>query len=385
MITVNNPSDCSGCTACMMVCNHKAISMQYDTLGFLYPHVDSERCVGCGLCEKVCSFSDEYDRSKNLESPIAFAARHKNEKEIETSRSGAAFVALSNIIIEQGGVVYGASFDHDFRVVHKRAITKKARDEFKGSKYAQSELGHIFCLVKADLQNGLKVMFSGTPCQTAGLNAFVGEKLRGNLFLVDVICHGVASPFVWADYLSYLCEKEGDAIKSVNFRDKRIFGWSGLHKESFEFEHKGIKTYNYTFYNPCLLRKSCNDCHFANLIRPSDITLGDLWGWEIVAPNFNPDDKGVSLVLCNSNKGIELFSEAENEMETAEIELAKCLQQNLKVPTPIAPHRNDFENDYYTHGFRYVMKKYGGIGLSFHYKRVLRSIKRIIYWHYYSK
>lgn len=378
MIKVTNKSDCSGCTACMMVCGHGAITMCRDALGFAYPQVDTSSCVDCGLCEKVCPCYGDKDKVTNLAGQIAFAARHKNIKEVETSRSGAAFIALSDKIIEQGGAVYGAAFDAEFRVVHKRAMTKEARDEFKGSKYVQSDLGNVYAMVKADLQKGMKVLFSGTPCQTAGLNAFVGNRFRNNLFLVDFVCHGVASPFVWKDYLAYLCGKENDIIKSVNFRDKKIFGWSGLHKESFEFKRKGIKTYNYTFYNPCLLRSSCYACHFANLLRPSDITMGDLWGWQNVAPDFNTDDKGVSLVLCNSVKGLELFRAAESSMKTAAIDLANCMQHNLKAPTPIPSNREDFESDYSAHGFKYVMRKYGDIGMAFHFRRVLRLIRRII-------
>lgn len=238
MIKIDNPADCCGCTACASVCVHNAITMQPDALGFLYPHVDSTKCVECGLCEKVCSFNDNEDSLTNRVNPQAWAARHRNINEVMKSRSGAAFVAISDYILEQGGVVYGAGYKDHFRVAHKRATTKEERDEFRGSKYVQSDLSGVFQMVKEDLRNGLMVLFSGTPCQTAGLNSFISRKLRENLVLVDIVCHGVPSPFIWRDYIAYLEKRSGRKISVVNFRDKEIYGWED-HRESFEFENGG--------------------------------------------------------------------------------------------------------------------------------------------------
>lgn len=240
MITIKNPADCCGCTACASVCAHDAITMKPDALGFLYPEVDEDKCTDCGLCEKVCAFHDNYDKSLNLPQPDAYAARYKDMKEVETSRSGAAFIAISDYIIEQGGIVYGVGYTDHFRVVHKRATTKEERDEFKGSKYVQSDLTGIFRQVKEDLKSGKTVLFSGTPCQTAGLHSYVGKKLRENLVLVDIVCHGVPSPYVWRDYLAYLEKKHNSEIYYVNFRDKDMFGWKA-HRETFKFVNRGVK------------------------------------------------------------------------------------------------------------------------------------------------
>ncbi len=238
MIKITEPKDCCGCTACASICVHDAITMEPDALGFLYPMVDKSKCVDCGQCDKVCQFNDNYDRSLNLEQPIAYAARHKEIDEVMKSRSGAAFVAISDYILEQGGVVYGAGYKDHFRVVHKRATTKEERDEFRGSKYVQSDLTGVFRQVKEDLKNGLTVLFSGTPCQTSGLNSYVGKKLRENLILIDIVCHGVPAPFLWRDYIAYLEKKQGDEIVTVNFRDKELFGWKA-HKESYKFKRRG--------------------------------------------------------------------------------------------------------------------------------------------------
>ena len=201
MLQITDPRNCCGCTACENVCAYGAISMQPDVLGFKYPKVDLDKCIDCGLCEKVCAFNDRYDKSLNLEKPIAYGARHKDIKEVMRSQSGATFAVISDYVLEKGGVVYGAAFEEDLSVAHRRVSTKEERNALRGSKYVQSDLTGIFKNVKRDLENGRTVLFSGTPCQTAGLNSYVGIKLRHNLILADIICHGTPSPYVWREYL----------------------------------------------------------------------------------------------------------------------------------------------------------------------------------------
>lgn len=378
MIRIEHPEDCCGCTACASICPHNAISMKPDTLGFLYPEVDMEKCVDCGLCEKVCAFNNNYNTSLNLSQPDVYAARHKDMQEIETSRSGAAFIALSDWVIEHGGIVYGAGYTDHFRVVHKRAVSKEERNEFKGSKYVQSDLTGVFRQVKADLKAGLLVMFSGTPCQTAGLNSYIGKKLRENLYLVDIVCHGVPGPFIWRDYLAYLERKHGDKICWVNFRDKQLYGWTA-HHESFKFVNGGGKmTFTYTFYKHIMFRHSCGVCPYTNTRRPSDITLADFWGWEKTDPTFNADDKGVSLVLINTEKGRKLFEDVKDNMNIIPVKLENCLQPNLQHPSIIHPKRMAFERDYARKGFEYVMKKYGDMGWRYQVRRILGKVKRIM-------
>ena len=362
MIQINNPADCCGCTACASICAHDAITMKPDALGFLYPEVDKDKCVDCGLCEKVCAFNDHYDTSLNLEKPLAYGARHKDMNEVETSRSGAAFIAISDYILEEGGVVYGAGYTDHFRVVHKRATTKEERNEFKGSKYVQSDMTSVFRQVKKDLRDGFTVLFSGTPCQTSGLNSYVGKRLRENLFLVDIVCHGVPSPYMWRDYLAYLEKKQGSPIVWVNFSDKQKYGWSG-HLETFKFKNEGGKmSFSFLFYKPIMFRKSCGVCHFANTKRPSDITIADFWGWEKTDLNFNTDNKGCSLVLLNTEKGHELFKAIIGRMNTIPANLEDCLQPNMIHPSEIHPKREKFEKDYASKGFLYVYFKYGEEG-----------------------
>lgn len=377
MIKINDPQQCCGCTACASVCTHDAITMQPDTLGFLYPTVDESKCVDCGLCEKVCAFNDHYDTSLNLPQPDAYAARHKDMEEVETSRSGAAFIAISDYILEQGGVVYGAGYADHFRVVHKRATTKEERDEFKGSKYVQSDLCGVFRQVRKDLKDGLTVLFSGTPCQTAGLASYIGHKLRERLYLVDIVCHGVPSPYVWRDYLAYLEKKQGSEICWVNFRNKHKFGWKA-HRETFKFVNgRGEMSFTYLFYRHVMFRHSCGICCYTNTKRPSDITLADFWGWERTDKGINADDRGVSLLLINTEKGRELFDIVKDRMHTMPVSLPNAMQANLRHPSAIHPKRMDFENDYKVYGFEYVSKKYGDMGFRNWHKRLIIRLKDI--------
>lgn len=378
MINITDPRSCCGCTACANICTHSAISMEPDTLGFLYPKIDKNKCVECGLCEKVCSFNKDYDKTLNLKAgPVAYAVRHKDIHQIETSRSGAAFVAFSDWVLDNGGVVYGAGFAENFKVLHKRAVTKEERDEFKGSKYVQSDLGNTFLQVKKDLKNGLIVLFSGTPCQTSGLNSFVGKKFRKNLILVDIVCHGVPSPYVWRDNIDYIKKKHKSIIINVDFRSKKK-GWD-THVEFYKFKNNKecfSELYTRMFYQNIMLRKSCYSCHFSNLIRPSDITLADFWGWERNVESFNKDNKGCSLILCNTQKGHDLFEKLLDKVYYHKVDIKNCMQPNLLYPSVSHPKRILFERDYKKYGFKYVLYKYTMLGyLSYKIKQKLKIIK----------
>lgn len=380
MIKISDKSECCGCSACASVCAHNAITMKPDTMGFIYPEVDVSKCVECGLCEKVCAFNDDYDKSLNLSVPEAYGARHKDMSEVETSRSGAAFIAISDWILEQGGIVYGVGYADHFRVVHKRAVTKEERDEFKGSKYVQSDMGTIFRQVKQDLRDGKIVLFSGTPCQTAGLNSYIGKKYRENLYLVDIVCHGVPSPYIWRDYLSYIEKKYKKKVSVVNFRDKGEYGWVA-HKETFIFEDGEKITpeqspYTDLFYKHIMLRRSCGSCHYCNTVRPSDITIADFWGIEKTNTEINKDNKGVSLLLVNTDKGHRVLEEIKNKLYLISAKLDDCLQANLMHPSILNAKSKEFESLYVKRGFTSVLKKYTNVGLK---NKLIYNIKLLKY------
>lgn len=374
MIQIVDESKCCGCTACACVCPTSAIKMEPDKLGFFYPKVDETKCIGCGLCNKICQFNSNYDKSYNIIEPKAFAVRHKDTEIVMKSRSGAAFVAISDCVLESKGVVYGAGFMGHFSVCHKRATTKEQRNDLCGSKYVQSNLNDVFRQVREDLNEGRIVLFSGTPCQTAALRSFVGKKESVNLILIDIVCHGVPSPSIWKDYIKYLEKKNKTTFKVANFRDKAKFGWSD-HRESFVSENgETIVGGDFTrlFYKHIIFRESCGSCFFTNLKRPSDITLADFWGWEKSVPEMNSDDKGVSLVIINTKKGLELFNRARNYITTQDVDIMNCIQTSLQTPVALNPRRGEFKKEYVSHGFDFIMHKY--ISPSF-FTKVINKLK----------
>ena len=343
MIRLANKELCSGCTACASKCPHRAISMRRDRLGFAYPEIDMAACTDCGICEAVCPFQGHAHRNSVIE---VYAVRHKDMKQLAASQSGAAFVALSDVILSRGGVVYGAGYGEGFKVVHGRAVSPSERDAFRGSKYVQSELGTVFAQVKADLLDGKHVLFSGTPCQVAGLKSYLhsGGKLYENLYLVDLVCHGVASPYVWRDYLWYLERAYKHDIVAVNFRDK-IFGWHS-HKESFKFDDGSIIYPRFIVYKDCFLRPACGNCPYANLNHPSDVTIGDFWGIEQTDLRAEDDNKGHSILLCNTPQGVKLFDSIKEQVHFHPLAMSTCLQPNLCEPTRIPRSHLLFEKFY---------------------------------------
>lgn len=374
MIRITDKSQCCGCTACHAVCPHAAISIKTDGLGFPYPVVDESRCTDCGLCERVCAFASG---SKREDSPKAYAARNRSEKILMQSRSGGVFPVMAQKILGGGGSVYGAGYENDFRVVHKRAVTPESCKEFSGSKYVQSDMSGVFPMVRRDLEDGLVVLFSGTPCQVAGLLAYLPERLHARLITADIICHGVPSPYVWRDYLTYQEKKHGGKVTGVSFRDKNIYGWKA-HKETFEINGNLITDGSYThlFYRHIMLRESCSVCPYSDVKRVADVTLGDFWGWEKSVPQMNKDDKGISLVLVNSPKGCEMLDAVSRDLELCEVALDDCMQPNLRRPSSRDKDADAFAKAYDKKGLEYILKRYGDQGWRYKVYTMYMNCKR---------
>ena len=378
-MSLRQKKDCSGCSACADVCPVGAIRMSTDSEGFSYPVIDEAVCIRCGKCDKVYGFQPVKAQAAGFELPLAFGIKHKNDHTRQTSRSGAAFVAFSDIILNQGGSVYGAAMADDFTVSHIRATTAAARDRMKTAKYVQSDVTGIYPQVAADLRSGMPVLFSGTPCQVAGLHAMLesGHVDSTRLVCCDLVCHGVPSPMVWKDYLAHIEEKHG-RILEANFRDK-VFGWDS-HCESFVIEGKSKKVvsrdYTDLFYDHIMFRPSCHHCQFANVHRPGDLTLADFWGIEKNDPSFD-DNRGVSLVLVSSARGMALLEQAKEDLNWFECDVTNCIQPTLVKPSAPSPRREQFWKDYKRESFAILLKKYTAPIRTV--SRIKRQCKQILY------
>lgn len=363
--------NCTGCTACYNVCPHKAIEMIENSEGFKFPQIDTEKCTNCGLCEKVCIPSSGY--VKQPFETLAFGVKNKNLEERKQSQSGGAFYILAKHILSQGGVVYGSLIDEGFVVRHARASTEKEAKAFRGSKYVQSDLGDIFQSVKQDVQSGVPVLFSGTPCQVAGLKAYLRKDYE-NLLLVDLICHGVPSPKVWADYIEWQQKRKKKLITQAEFRDRSL-PW-GTHYESFfvNTKKKRYSIFAKIFYSHNILRKSCYNCPFTNTERLSDITIGDYWGIETVKKEFR-DDYGVSAVMLNSETGKRIWQEVNEQVEYFQCKIEDLMFRNPQLyksaTRPVS--REIFWQDY-NKGFAFIAKKYGDNNLKGKLKRLIKRI-----------
>ncbi len=349
--------DCCGCGVCSEFCKRNAIQMIEDEEGFLYPSINENSCVDCGICMKVCGFKCT---SKSLYDQTYWALKSKNTQVRSVSRSGGAFYHLAKNIILMGGSVYGVILDEDNNVIYAR-ITKIEDIHFmQGSKYVEAEIQGIYNLVNRDLLSGKKVLFSGTGCQIAALKSYLtklGTQIMENLYLVDIVCHGVSTRKIFRDYIEFLESKYRGTVTKFNFRDK-LYGWDST-IESFFINGKKHYSESYIslFFSKYGMRPSCAACRFTNFNRPSDITLSDFWGGSQDVL-FN-DNKGMSAIILNSEKGRLLFDSIRGECECIQITKEQCQQPRLSSPSVMPSNRMDFWNVYKTKGFSAILQKYG--------------------------
>jgi coenzyme F420-reducing hydrogenase beta subunit len=341
--------------------------MQPDEEGFLYPTIDSSRCVDCRRCIDVCPLIRQGNFKATAPSQF-YVARHKSAAVLWQSTSGGAFTAVSDAVFRQGGVVYGVDYDEDFHVLHRRAETPEQRDRMRISKYVQSNLRDTFTRIKLDLAAGKKVLFSGTPCQAAGLRGFMANSpLVAGLFICDIICHSIPSPQIWQDYKRLLERENGGKLASVQFRSKKD-GWSRENSNKgflFTMENKpevqeDDRFYHLFFKSGAITRPACSQCRFTDVQRASDLTIADYWGIERYSPEwFNP--LGVSLIMVNSPQGRLLFEQAGQDMMVQERPQAEALneQKRLREPSALPAGRSQFWQEYRSFGLEYVINKYG--------------------------
>lgn len=296
----------------------------------------------------------------NYEQPIPYAAKHKADEVRRSSRSGGVFTALSDVVFKQGGVVYGCSMNEELRAVHIRTVGTPERDRCRGSKYVQSDMGDIFMQVRDDLQNNRYVLFTGTPCQCRGLDKFmkVMKVDTARLVLADILCHGVTSPLLLEEYLSFQQRRCRGRVTGMNFRNKVRYGWnSHVETVTVNGRDRDSDIYAKLFYNNNGLRHSCYQCPFKSVRRLTDISLADFWGIDRAVPGFN-DNQGVSLVFVNSDKGARYFEACKGALSWQQCGLDMCMQPALRGPFESPPDRDSFWTDYCRMSFEALIKKY---------------------------
>lgn len=288
-----------------------------------------------------------------------YAVKNKDEFTRAASRSGGMFTALSDLILNDSGVVYGCVLSDDFRTArHIRAVTKEERNRMRGSKYIPSEIGDCYKLCGEDLKSGKKVLFSGTPCQNEALNCYLDAKKidTSNLLRVDILCHTVASPLVWNKLLNW--RANGGHIDSADFRDKKTFGWAH-HEESITVDGTvhSSRIFAVLFGKNLSSPAYCANCRFKSVDRPSDITLGDYWGISEIDGAFD-DNKGVSLVLINTPIGQKYFSECADDIEYKEYDLFDSMQPAFESSIRLPDNQDEFFSDLQAKGFNAIIEKY---------------------------
>lgn len=347
---VENKHNCTGCGACFNICPKGAITMQGDEYGFYKPVIDKDKCVNCGLCEKICPL-DNY-KSNNIEQPKVFAFQNKDEETLYKCASGGAFALFAKHIIEQGGIVYGVIYDENIVACHSRTDNLTELEKMLSSKYVQSDTKDTFKQAKTDLENGKKVLFSGTPCQIAGLKSYL-QKDYENLITVDLVCHGTPSPLIFEKYKKEISKKlkKDEKIININFRSK-INGWSELLYTTIKTNQKN---FSYSMHQDDFMRlflknlsinTSCINCHFNKLPRIADVTIGDFWGVNDYDKSLN-NEKGLSIVLINSNKGEIVYNYLLNNCSSKEVPLNIVINKNKNIngSSQSHPKRANFFND----------------------------------------
>lgn len=409
MIHITDKKNCCGCSACVQRCPKQCIRLEEDTEGFLYPQVDEETCIKCGLCEKVCPILNQADKLSVLE---VLAVKNPDDEERMNSSSGGVFLPLAREVINQGGVVFGAVYDESWEVHHVYA--EKIEDVYPmmGSKYLQSKIGNSFKDAERFLKQGREVLFVGSPCQIAGLRTYLRSKQYPNLLAVDFLCHGVPSPGVWRRYLAetyggYDAKEQSrlqatagknsvllsslnatSPIGDIKFRDKRESGWKKFRfvvrqKSASKADQNTVLSSDIHYMNPFMqgflsdiyLRPSCYACKCKNGVNHSDMTIADFWGINQSAPEFD-DDKGVGLVLLNTEKGEEYFSRLPMDMMPSNLEKAHYYNGGFNEHTKAHPKRDQF---FFLIENGKSIKAAVDICLRLPFKqRVVRLVKRIV-------
>lgn len=378
MLTTN----CTGCGACLNVCPKQAIGMQQNEKGFYNPVINEEICIKCGLCNKVCPINNY--KSENIEHPTVYAFQNQDKDILFKCASGGAFASIAKYVIKNNGIVYGVVYDENMKVCHSRTDNLKYLEKMYSSKYVQSDTKDTYKLTKVDLENGRLVLYSGTPCQIAGLKSFLRKDYE-NLITVDIVCHGVPSPLVFELYKKEISKFNDDKILNIDFRNKNN-GWNPYNIEiktiKSTFVEKANKNdYFKLFLSNLNINSSCNACQFNKLPRTADLSLADFWGVDEYDKNLN-DNRGLSIILLNNTKGIELLKHLSAKEILKEIPLEYVILCNKNICSSSTPHKNrekffiDIKNG---KSLKQCVKKYAAVPIHLSIYRILpKFIKNFI-------
>lgn len=389
MITITNKVECCGCSACEQSCPKRCITMQQDIQGFNYPVVDEAKCIDCHLCEKTCPVINQYEPK---EAPLeCYLSKTTDENVRAKSSSGGIFTEISKYIIKQGGVVFGVRFNEQWLAEYDYTETEDGLDVFRGSKYIQADVRGAFIKAQEFLKSGRLVLFSGTPCYIAGLNHFL-RKSYDNLITLDIVCHSIPSPKIWSLYLEELRQKRNADIADVTFRDKSN-GWSDYSLGITFKDKKGKKTrsveshfkniFSLGFAEDIFTRPSCSNCSARNYKSNSDITVADAWAINKYRPNKN-DEKGISHVLINTEKGKHIIEYIQSKIECTTIDYLEVEPTKIHSPLTMSCKANPYRDWFYERIQRGVVVSTATKSTLFRYKtnklyhRIINKISRTI-------
>lgn len=360
---------CCGCSACQAICPHSAITMCENERGFYRPQVDEEKCVKCGLCKGVCPANNGTGEGLKA-SPIKVLAYMNTDEERFKSSSGAAFWALAQYVLDRGGIVYGACFSGDFRVVHRRCATESEAQACRGSKYSQSFAEVTYGEAYQDLQQGRCVLYTGTPCQIAGLRSFLVKKsYSGQLITCDLICHGTPSNRLFREYIAFLERKSGKKVVSYQHRPKDR-GWGvNIEKAIMEdgstlYDTIESNIWRTLFYSNDALNNCCYKCLYTSVDRVSDFTIADFVGANRCRRELN-DDKGLSVVMVNSELAEGIVAKGVFNPGATSISIDEVIPGNIMLQRPSEPHDDveGFWRAYDRRGFEGAARYVGAYGL----------------------
>lgn len=345
MPTLASIDKCTGCAACSNICAKEAITMQEDIEGYLQPVVNTSMCVDCGLCENICPVLHTIKKGKKV--PDAYAVWSEIDRTV--SSSGGAFSAFARVVLQRGGLVFGAIYDEHLNLFHVAIDSVEGLDAMRGSKYMQSVIGNVYREVRSALKQNRWVLFCGTPCQVAGLRAFL-RKSYETLLTLDLACHGVPSNKIFQAYIKKLKNRLGKTENDfliINYEFRRRNGWGKAPSISTLGDNRrslyGIDAlYMEAFNASAIFRKCCYNCAYSSIPRVGDCSIADFWGIGRYGVPFKHDVmQGVSLVIVNTEHGKKALAELENVfVEQRMLKEALIENPNLKVPSPYNPKRD---------------------------------------------